>query len=97
MIQKKDLEQKLIEKALKDESFRKQLLVNTKDTIEIELGMKIPGFLKIKIVEEDPQTVYLVLPPVPSRTTVIELSDIELEAVAGGVVPPPPTDDESTC
>ena len=84
MFQRKDLEQMLIEKALKNEDFRKQLIENTKVTIEQEMGMKIPEPMKIKIVEEDPQTIYLVLPYVPAGETQVELSEIELQDVAGG-------------
>ncbi len=84
MFQRKDLEQKLIEKALKDEAFRKQLLDNPKVVVEQEIGMKISESTKIIIVEEDPQTIYLVLPYVPARETQVELSETELQEVAGG-------------
>ena len=89
MLQRKDLEQKLIEKAMKDEAFRKQLIDNPKAVIEQESGMKILESTKIKIVEEDPQTIYLVLPCVPARATQVELSEIELQDVAGGLIWPP--------
>ena len=84
MFQRKDIEQKLIEKALKDEAFRKQLIGNTEVAIEQETGMKIPESMNIKIVEEDPKTIYLVLPYVPATETQVELSEIELQEVAGG-------------
>ena len=84
MIQKKELEEKLIVKALKNEAFRKQLIDNPKVIIEQEMRMKIPESILIKIVEEDPQTIYLVLPYVPEREEGTELSEIEMENVAGG-------------
>ena len=46
MVFRQQFEQKLIEKANKDESFRRQLLENPGMTIETETGMKIPETLK---------------------------------------------------
>ncbi len=84
MIQRHQLEQQLIEKAMKDESFRKQLIENPGAAIEAETGMKIPETVNIKVLEEDPQTVYLVLPQLPSQNGEIELSEADLQRVAGG-------------
>ena len=84
MDQRQQLEQQLIEKAMKDESFRRQLIENPKEVIEAEFGRKIPGTVKIIVLEEDPQTVYLVLPYFLAQDTEMELSEAELESVAGG-------------
>jgi hypothetical protein len=84
MNQRQQLEQQLIEKAMKDESFRKQLIENPIAAIEAETGMKIPEFVKIIVLEEDPKTVYLILPQNPVQNTEMELSVAELESVAGG-------------
>jgi hypothetical protein len=84
MEQRKQLEQKLIEKAMKDESFRKQLIENPKEVIEAEFGKKIPESIKINVLEEDAQTVYLVLPQVSAQNSEMELTDAELNTVAGG-------------
>ena len=51
MNQRQQLEQQLIEKAMKDESFRKQLIENPGAAIEAETGMKIPETMKIKVLE----------------------------------------------
>lgn len=84
MNQRQQLEQKLTEKAMKDISFRQQLIENPIASIEAETGIKIPDAMKIIVLEEDPQTVYLVLPCVPFNNIEIELSEAELETVAGG-------------
>jgi hypothetical protein len=83
--QRELFEQKLIEKAMKDESFRKQLIENPGATIEAETGVKIPELVKLKVLEEDPNTVYLILPQNPVQNTEMELSVAELESVAGGI------------
>ena len=84
MNQRQQLEQKLIERAMKDESFRMQLLENPGAAIEEETGMKIPETVKIKVLEEDPQTVYLILPQVTIKNAEFELDEAELESVSGG-------------
>ena len=81
---RQQFEQKLIEKAMKDEAFRKLLIENPGAAIEAETGMKIPETMKIKVLEEEPNTFYLILPQNPVGIDEIELSDVELEAVAGG-------------
>jgi len=82
--QKKAFEQKIIEKAMKDPQFRKELKRNPANAIEKELGIKIPGSLKIHVVEEEPGSVCLVLPPSPGKAADDELSEAELATVAGG-------------
>ncbi len=79
---RKELEAKLIAKALKDESFRNELRSGPKAAIEKELGMELPGEIDIRIVEENENEVCLVIPHGFSDTN--ELTDVELEAVAGG-------------
>jgi hypothetical protein len=81
---RQQLEQQLIEKALKDESFRKQLIEKPKEVVEIEFGRKIPDSIKLNVLEEDPQTFYLVLPYIPRKDTEMELTEAELESVSGG-------------
>ncbi len=82
--QRKQLEEKLIAKAMKDDTFRRNLLENPKAAIEDETGIRIPNAVNLKVVEEDPSTFYLVLPPNIKPETEDELSEAELEMVAGG-------------
>ena len=50
--------------------------------LERHIGQKLPADLKIFIHEEDANTLHFSLPPAPANAT--ELSDEELEKVAGG-------------
>jgi len=59
---RKDLEVHLITRALKDEGFRQELLANAKAVVEKELGTKLPEELKINVLEETEDTLYMVLP-----------------------------------
>jgi len=77
----KAVEQALIRKSIEDESFRGRLLADPKATIEQELGRKLPEDLEVRVLEETQETVYLVLPP---KRAPGELSDAELDSVAGG-------------
>jgi hypothetical protein len=82
--QRKQLEEKLIAKATKDETFRKNLLTSPRETLETELGINIPDAVNINVLEEDQSSFYLVLPPVINPETEDELSEAELEMVSGG-------------
>jgi hypothetical protein len=84
MDQRKQFEQQLIEKAMKDTSFRQKLVDNPKEVIEAEFGRKIPESIQVNVLEEDAQTVYLILPKDSSRNSEMELTEAELSAVAGG-------------
>ncbi|MEI6435428.1 MAG: NHLP leader peptide family RiPP precursor [Bacteroidota bacterium] len=82
--QRKQIEQHLIEKALKDETFRKQLMENPNETIELEIGMKLPMTIKIRILEEDARTAYLILPQTTLNSNEEELTEADLATVSGG-------------
>jgi hypothetical protein len=81
-INRKNFEYSLIAKAWKDEAFKQELVRNPKAVIERELGNKLPESLCIKVLEEDVNTIYLVLPA--AMRVAEELSEEALEAFAGG-------------
>jgi hypothetical protein len=79
---KRDLEVALVEKCWKDPEFKKQILADPKGMLERHIGTKLPGDLKIFVHEENAESVHFSLPPAP--TNAMELSDEDLEKVAGG-------------
>lgn len=79
-ITRNELEQKIIERAWKSESFKQQLMRDPRGALEREVEMRVPEGVNIKILEESPDTLYIVLPMNPDA----ELTEIELDAVAGG-------------
>ncbi len=77
-----DVEQGIIERATRDASFRQQLVSNPRAALESELGMTLPAGVQVQVLEESPSAYYLVLPQAESAGA--ELSDADLDAVAGG-------------
>jgi hypothetical protein len=82
---REQLERRLVQRSLEDESFRQRLLEDPKAAVEQELGTRLPEDVRVVAVEETAQTIYLVLPSSsPLGGEGSELSDRDLEAVAGG-------------
>jgi hypothetical protein len=80
-----ELERRLIQRSLQDEHFRQQLLSEPKAIIERAIGTQLPERVRVVALEESTDTIYLVLPSASSLGGEgEELSDQELEAVAGG-------------
>ena len=61
--------------------------------MEQELGSPLPEGVEVRVVEESADTIYLVLPSASPVGEAGELSDRDLEAVAGGAY----TDSGATC
>lgn len=79
---RRDLETRLVEKCWKDQEFKKAVINDPKGILERYTGQKLPEQLRIFIHEEDPNTLHFSIPPAPEKLS--ELSDEELERVAGG-------------
>jgi len=69
----------IMTKCWEDESYKQKLLADTNAVLETE-GVPVPAGLTIKVVENTADVVYYVLPRDPKA----ELSDADLESVAGG-------------
>ena len=74
---------RITERAAKDPDFRRDLLADPKHVVARELGLVLPDFLELHVLEETPTSVYLVLPAAPPAPGA-QLSDDQLDAVAGG-------------
>ena len=83
---RKQMEEILIRKAAEDDQFRERLKADPKAVITAEFDVRFPEPFSIQVVEESDAALYLVLPARPMRQDDRELSDAELNAVAGGII-----------
>jgi hypothetical protein len=79
-----EVERRLVERSLQDDAFRQRLLEDPRAAMEQELGVRLPEEVQVRAVEETADTIYLVLPSASRIGEGGELSERELEAVAGG-------------
>ena len=81
-----EIQKKIILRALQDEAFKQKLLNNPKQVIEEELCVKLSADLQINVVQETPNSVYLVLPHTQVQTENQKLSPEEMDIIAGGTL-----------
>ena len=82
-LSRQEMEALIVERAWKDEAFRAEFLADAKGTIEKYAGQKLPPEVNVMAVAEDDRTIHFVIPRKPANAD--ELSDAELEKVAGGI------------
>jgi hypothetical protein len=80
-----EIERTLVQRSMEDEDFRQRLLEDPKEAVEQEMvGAQLPEGVEVRVLEESADTIYLRLPSASAVGEGEELSDEELEAVAGG-------------
>ncbi|MBZ5587395.1 MAG: NHLP leader peptide family RiPP precursor [Acidobacteriia bacterium] len=80
--------------AVKDGEYRAALMRNPKKVLALQLNQELPDALKVVVVKDTADTLHLVMPYVPKEGEHLvmpyvpkegeELSDADLETVAGG-------------
>jgi len=68
--------------ATKNPDYKRALLKDPKKVVSLQLGQELPESLQVKVVQDTADTIHIVLPYVPEEGA--ELSDADLEMVAGG-------------
>ena len=76
-----DFEKRLVDRATSDAAFKQLLVSDPRAAVERELGVKVPANVNLKVVQETPDALYLVLPLDGSNG---ELTDEQLESIAAG-------------
>jgi hypothetical protein len=83
-LSRQDIEAKIVALAWQDDEFCKKFLADPKAQFEEHLGTKLPDSLKITAHQEDSNHLHFVIPLKP-QANLDELSDEDLEKVAGGI------------
>ena len=81
----RSIEEQLMERAMKDQEFRRNLVSSPKATLEKEFNVALPAGVSVKVHEDSDTVRHLVLPKAPAGG--VDLSDAELAAAAGGMRP----------
>ncbi len=68
--------------AAKNPEYRKALVEKPREVVGAQLGTSIPPSVQVKVIEEKPNEFYVIIPHTAKEGE--ELSDADLEQVAGG-------------
>jgi hypothetical protein len=85
LLTRHDLEAKIVKRCWEDEGFRKEFTADPAGAFVRYLDVTAANLPRIVVHEETPGSWHIVLPPRPANTT--ELSEQDLEKVAGGFTP----------
>lgn len=77
--------QEVLRRVRADQGFARRLIANPRQTVEASLGFRFPPGLEVVVLQNDSRCLHLVLEPVMDSD---ELSDLALEAIAGGKANP---------
>lgn len=81
LMTRREIEDYLIERAMVDPGFRKRLLSEPADLLR-EIGLPVGADVKIRVLEEEPKSFYIVIPRVLRQ--IEELDEEDLDKVSGG-------------
>lgn len=81
---RQQIEAHIIAQAWKDEAYKKELLNNPKAVIGKEFGVQLPAEVNVTVMEETSSSLYFVIPNLPTGVATAELTEDQLETVAGG-------------
>ena len=76
---RKSLEMEIIRKAQEDEAFYRELTENPREAIQKHFGVNLPPQVKVNLMEENEEDLYLVVPLNPEKLPQGELSDEQME------------------
>lgn len=79
-----DLKRHVEALAAQDDAFRASLLADPRAAVERLLGVALPAQIRLQAIEEAPDTYVIAVPAKLAAAADGELSDDDLEAVAGG-------------
>lgn len=91
-----NVEKRILSRATMDPNFRKQLIADPQKVIAAEMGMTLRDDLRIKVLEEDMNTVYIVLPFIAPEEQV-NLSNAELGTGVAGLGSKPKSKHHCKC
>jgi hypothetical protein len=77
-----EMQDLLVKFTLESPKYRKALIENPKKVVAKQFAIDIPSNVTIKVIEDTASTIHIVLPHAVAEGA--ELSDADLEAVAGG-------------
>jgi len=83
LLTRKDIEAKIVALAWQDDDFRRRFVADPKGQFEERLGVKLPPSLTMTVHEEAADSLHFVIPAKP-RLNIAELSDEDLDKIAGG-------------
>ena len=80
------LNRQIVARAQNDPAYRQALLADPRAVLEQAFGHELPPNLRVQAIEQEPDTIDLLLPPAAQASE--ELSEAELDSVAGGIGQP---------
>lgn len=69
----KPLQEQITARAMKDETFRQQLLSDPRQTLERELGIGLPEGVSVHVYEDTSTVLHLVLPVKAQQSPVLRI------------------------